>query len=98
MGEVSNDTLYELLCQVKNDVGEIKGAVTATAATLAQHVQDDKKMASDIYTLQISPIAGKVRELELEQAKSNGSRRTWGIIATAVSSLAGAAVGFFVHR
>jgi len=51
---VSNDQLYEILCDIKGDVGEIKASAAGTHAWLAKHVEDDAAMARDIKTLQLS--------------------------------------------
>ena len=97
MGDVSNELIYNILCELKQDIGHIKGATEATAITLAQHVQDDKKMVRDIYDLQISPIAGQVKTLELAAERAKGAARTWGIVGASVASVVGGLAGLLGH-
>jgi len=83
---VELDQVYEILCNIHKDVGEIKAAGDATKAWLAQHVIDDKAMAADIKGIQLSA------------AKAKGAARTWGMVATGFGTVAGALAGIFTHH
>ena len=83
MGEVSNEVLYNLLCEIKGDVGEIKAGGEATRQWLAKHVEDDKQLADD------------VKALEITAAKALGSARTWGLVGAGAASILGGLAGLF---
>lgn len=53
MSDVSNNDLLNVLLEIKNDVGQLKQQATGHTAWMTQHVEDDKKMAKDINTLQM---------------------------------------------
>lgn len=93
MAETSNDQIYELLCNVHRDIGEMKGTVAASSKALESHIEDDKRIMRTLYDTQIVPWAAKVEELQLQQAKQKGIAKTWGLIATAAASIVGGAVG-----
>ena len=93
MSETSNDQIYELLCNVHRDIGEVKGAAAGFKQALESHIEDDKRTLRTLYDTQIVPWAAKVEELQLQQAKQKGVAKTCGLIATAAASIVGGAVG-----
>lgn len=76
MSKVDNDQIYDLLCRIHTDIGELKATGTGTRAWLVQHIEDDKAMAANIKTL------------ELANATTQGRTKTWGLIATAAGVVA----------
>ena len=93
MSETSNDQIYELLCNVHRDLGEVKGATAGFKSALESHIEEDKRMMRTLYDTQIVPLGVKVEDLQLQQAKQKGVAKTWGFIATAAASIVGGAVG-----
>ena len=91
---VKNEDIYNLLCNVHKDIGELKGSTTTIAATLKEHIEDDKRIIRAVYDTQIAPVAAKVEELQLAQAKQRGAIRAWGIVATGAASIVGTLVSY----
>ena len=91
---VKNEDIYNLLCNVHKDIGELKSSTTTIAATLKEHIEDDKRVMRTMYDTQIAPMANKVEELQLSQAKQRGAIRAWGIVATGAASLVGTVVSY----
>lgn len=93
MSETSNDQIYELLCNIHKDVGELKGTTAATNEVLKGHIEEDKRIVRAMYDTQIQPLATKVDDLRISQAKQRGSIKVWGIVGTAAASIVGGLTG-----
>jgi len=52
--EVSNEALMGVLLDIKQDMGELKGASVAHAQALAAHILDDRLIAESVNKLQLS--------------------------------------------
>ncbi len=93
MAKVTNDQMYELLCNVHGDIGVLKGATAGFKEALEAHIEDDKQILRSVYDTQIQPLVAKVDDLRIAQAKQRGATKTWGLVATLIGSVAGAAAG-----
>jgi hypothetical protein len=79
--------LLQTLLNIREDIGELKALQTAANETFAKHCADD------------AIAHGRIREIELVQAKQRGAVRTWGIIATGAATLISAAGAFLgLHK
>jgi hypothetical protein len=87
MSEISNGQIYDTLLGIKSDIGGLLATVQAHQQAFEKHLKDDAIVAADVTTIR------------LRLAKQAGSARTWGIIATGASALAGSIAGYFgMHR
>lgn len=93
MSNVSNDQIYELLCNIHGDIGVLKGTTAGFKDALESHIEDDKRVIRSVYDTQIAPVAAKVDELRIAQAKQRGATKTWGLVATAAASVVGGLTG-----
>ncbi len=82
MSQVSNDQIYAVLLDIKEDIGSMNATLAAHQSAFTTHVAEDKQMAEDI------------NKIELRQASMRGERRTWNIVTTAVGSVAGAIAAY----
>ena len=89
----TNEQIYDLLCRIHGDIGELKGTTAAFKGALESHIEDDKRTIRAVYDTQISPLADKVGEMQLAQAKQKGATKTWGLVATAAASVVGGLTG-----
>jgi hypothetical protein len=89
---ISNDEIYSVLLEMKGDIGQLVAKTDSNSATLAKHIDDDKKMAADIYALQISPLAGQVQSLQRSQDRQRG----FIAAISAVGTLIGAGIGYAI--
>jgi hypothetical protein len=89
--DIDSGQIYELLCKVHGDIGELKGMTTGFKDALEAHIEDDKRVIRAVYDTQIAPVAAKVDELRLVQAQQRGRTIRWGWVASFVGALAGAA-------
>jgi hypothetical protein len=87
-----SDEIVSLLCELREGQGRIEAKVDGTMKWMEQHAKDDKEMAASIRTLEISPLAGQVKALELSQARQKGAMR----VLAGVGSLLGAGIGYAV--
>ena len=90
---IDTDQIYDLLCKIHGDIGELKGTTSTFKESLEAHIEDDKRTLRAMYDTQIQPIAAKVEDLRLAQAKQQGRTKVWGMVATAAASVVGGAVG-----
>lgn len=93
MDNTSNDQIYDLLCRIHGDIGELKGTTAGFKASLEAHIEDDKRVIRAVYDTQISPVITDVKNLQLAQAKQQGRTKVWGLVATTAASIVGGAVG-----
>jgi hypothetical protein len=93
MAEISNDQIYQLLCNISGDIGELKGLSAGFKESLEAHIEDDKRVMRSVYDTQIVPMGQKVDDIRIQQAKQRGATRTWGLIATTAASIVSGAVG-----
>ena len=89
---VTNDQIYSLLCDVKGDIGELKGSAAGFKAALEAHIEDDKRIIKSVYDSTIAPVAVKVEDLRMDQARQKGAIKTWGLVATGAASIISAVV------
>jgi hypothetical protein len=89
---VKNEDIYKLLCNVHQDIGELKGVTAATNAVLKEHIEEDKRIVRAMYDTQIAPMLTKVEDLRVAQARQRGATKVWGLVATAAASVVGGAV------
>lgn len=93
MNDVSNDQLWDLMCRIHGDIGELKGTTASTNSVLKEHIEEDKRIIRAMYDTQIAPVVAKVDELRIAQAKQRGATKTWGLVATAAASVVGGLTG-----
>jgi hypothetical protein len=53
MSEVSNGDIYNLLMNMRGDLGRIEGVAKGTADRLAEHIEDDRRLSDSVQKLQI---------------------------------------------
>jgi hypothetical protein len=87
-----SDEMMAILCDLKEGQGRIEAKVDGTMKWMEKHVIDDKEMAASIRNLEISPLAGQVKALELSQARQKGALR----ILAGLGSIIGAGIGYAV--
>ena len=90
---IKNEDIYNLLCNVHKDIGELKSATTTVAATLKDHIEDDKRVLRAVYDTQIKPVQDQVDVLRISQATQKGRTRVWGLVATGAATLIGSVAG-----
>ena len=93
MNNVSNDQLWDLMCRIHGDIGELKGTTAATNTVLRDHIEEDKRIVRAMYDTQVKPVADQVDALRLTQAGQKGRMKVWGIVATAAAGVAGTVAG-----
>lgn len=54
MSEVSNGDIYNLLVNMRGDLGRLEGKVDGHADKLSAHIQDDKELTASVQKLQQS--------------------------------------------
>lgn len=93
MAKVTNDQIYELLCNVHGDIGVLKGTTAGFKEALEAHIEDDKRIIRSVYDTQISPVQAQVDMLRIDQARQRGATKTWGLVAAAAASVVGGLTG-----
>lgn len=93
MDNTSNDQIYDLLCRIHGDIGELKGTTAATNVVLKDHIEEDKRIIRAMYDTQIQPLTTKVDDLRIAQAKQRGAIKVWGLVGTAAASVVGGLTG-----
>jgi hypothetical protein len=53
MSEVSNSDIYNLLVNMRGDLGRLEGKVDGHASKLSDHIEDDRRLTDDVRKLQI---------------------------------------------
>jgi len=107
--------VYEVLLDLKQQVGELRASSSSFTNVLTTHIEDDKKLAAkilqvqidhaeadrkmavDIWTLQVSPVAMRVKDLELSHAKQRGILAALSAVGGVLAAIAGYAAEYF-HR
>jgi hypothetical protein len=53
MSEVSNGDIYNLLVNMRGDLGRLEGKVDGHASKLSDHIEDDRRLTDAVQKLQI---------------------------------------------
>ncbi len=85
MSDVSNGDIYNLLINMKGDLGRLEGKVDGHAEKLSAHIEDDKLLNASIQKLQLS------------QAKQRGFVAAISTIGAVVGAGLGAAVDYITR-
>lgn len=80
--EVSNAEIYNVLINMRGDLGRLEGKVDGHANTLKAHVDDDK--------VTHAALVASVQKLQINQARQRG-------FVTAVSAVGGTVGAGFVY-
>lgn len=83
--EVSNNQIYDLICDMRGDLGAVKANQESAKAWMTAHVAEDKAMAADIATI------------KLAHARQRGFMTALAGVGGLISGAVGYAVEFF-HR
>ncbi len=84
--EVSNADIYNVLINMRGDLGRLEGKVDGHAEKLSAHIEDDKAMTAAVQKLQIS------------QARQRGFVAALSTVGAVVGAGLGAAVDYWVKR
>ncbi len=90
---IKNEDIYNLLCNVHKDIGELQSATTTVGAALRDHIAEDKQTIRAMYDTQIKPVQDQVDALRISQATQRGRTKVWGLVASGVAGLAGTVAG-----
>jgi hypothetical protein len=80
----------EILFEIQRSLGRIEAKIDGNAATLTQHVADDKVVARALFE--------RIETLQLDHARQKGAARVWGMVGAIGGALLGAAGSYFGNR
>jgi hypothetical protein len=86
MSEVSNGDIYNLLVNMRGDMGRLEGKMEGYTTTLATQKSDH-----DV-------LAGSVQRLQLSQAKQRGFVAAISTVGAVAGAALGAAADYFSRR
>jgi hypothetical protein len=69
--EVSNADIYNLIVNMKGDLGRVEGKISGMADAFKAHVEDDKVVAA-AHLASVATVADEVVKLKLSGAKQRG--------------------------
>jgi hypothetical protein len=81
--EPSNSDIFNLLVNMRGDMGRIEGTVKGFGEKLAEHIVDDKLLAASVHKLQLS------------QARQRGFVAAISTVGAVVGAGIGAVVDYF---
>ncbi len=84
--EVSNADIYNVLINMRGDLGRLEGKVDGHATALATHIEDDKELTAAVQRIQIS------------QARQRGFVAALSTVGAVVGAGLGAAADYFARR
>lgn len=81
-----NETaIYQILLELKENVGAIKATTEATKETLTSHIEKTESLAE------------AVRKVELAHAKQRGAAKAYSLVGGAVGAILGGAATFLAE-
>lgn len=80
-----NQVIYNVLMDIKGDVGAVKAIAENTRQVLKQHVEDDKVLTD------------RVRRVELAQAKARGAAKVWTLVGGTLGASLASGVTFLIE-
>lgn len=84
--EVSNADIFNLLVNMRGDMGRIEGTVKGFGENLSKHIEDDKDLSAAVQKLQIS------------QARQRGFVAALSTVGAVVGAGLGAAVDYLSRK
>jgi hypothetical protein len=84
MSEVSNADIYNVLINMRGDIGRLEGKVDSQKETLVAHIKDDETHQAEMY--------GSIRKLEMAGARQKG----FVAAISTVGAVLGAGIGAVV--
>jgi hypothetical protein len=85
MSEVSNGDIYNLLVNMRGDLGRLEGKVDGHASKLSDHIEDDRRLTD------------AVQRLQLSSARQRGFVAAISTVGAVVGAGLGAAVDYFAR-
>lgn len=85
MSEVSNGDIYNLLVNMRGDLGRLEGKFDGHATAFKAHVEDDKDLAESVQKIQIS------------QARQRGFVTALSTVGAVLGAGLGAAIDYFAR-
>jgi hypothetical protein len=87
VSEVSNADIYNVLINMRGDMGRLEGKLDGHAETLARHIEDDDRR-------EIAKVEA-IRKLELIHAKQRGFVAAISTLGAICGAVLGAAADYF---
>jgi|HubBroStandDraft_3_1064219.scaffolds.fasta_scaffold121716_2 hypothetical protein len=87
MSEVTNGDIYNLLVNIKGDLGRVEGVVKGLGDNLLAHVADDK--------INLAAMTESVQKLQLSGARQKGFIAAISTVGAIVGAGIGAAADYF---
>ena len=85
MDNVSNDTLYNVLLEIKEDIGSLRAAQVSHLAAFQTHLEESKRLSKDVV------------DINMRLAKQSGAVRVWGLVATGAAAAVGGVINLLLH-
>ena len=85
MSEVSNGDIYNLLVNMRGDLGRLEGKVDGHASKLSDHIEDDRRLTD------------AVQRLQLSSARQRGFVAAISTVGAVVGAGLGAAADYFAR-
>lgn len=86
MSEISNADIYNVLLELKGEIGELKGTMTSSNRAFSEHLLTDAAMAKDINSLQMNA------------ARQRGIMAALTTVGTVLGAVIGYAIDAFALR
>lgn len=96
MSEVSNADIYNLIVNMKGDLGRVEGKIGGMADAFKAHVEDDKVVAA-AHLASVAAVANEVVKLKLSNARQRGFVAAISTVGAVVGAGLGAAVDYFAR-
>ena len=96
MSEVSNTDIYNVLINMRGDLGRLEGKVDGLSAAFKQHVQDDKDTAA-AHLATVAALGGSIQKINLSNARQRGFVAAISTVGAVVGAGLGAAVDYFAR-
>lgn len=88
--EVSNSDIYNVLINMRGDLGRLEGKVDGHASTLAAHVADDK--------VNDAAFTSALSKIQLSAARQRGFVTAFSVVGGIVGTALGAAADYFARK
>jgi hypothetical protein len=76
----------ELLVSMSQDIGEIKGLLTAHVASFTKHEQEDQAALV------------RIEALEVKNSRASGRASVWMVLLTGIATMAGIAIDHLIGK
>jgi|HubBroStandDraft_1064217.scaffolds.fasta_scaffold42255_2 hypothetical protein len=96
MSEVSNADIYNVLINMRGDLGRLEGKVDGQASAFKQHVQDDKDTAA-AHAASVATLASGIQKINISSARQRGFVTAIATVGGIIGTALGAAVDYFAR-